>query len=170
MSDIKKVGSLEIDQDLQFQEKEWRAERIGWVVMALIVLLGLLGLFSRGPLSGSTARSSGGQVEVEYERFLRDRSPVELLLRMPEPRAQGEQISLWVDKQYLQDFEIRDISPSPEQTIEAGDRLVYIFNTQPGGQPFEVKFNLQAEATGVLDGRAGVEGGEEVQFSQFIYP
>lgn len=60
---------LEIRQDQRFQQREWRLERIGWTLIALFVLAGLLGLLGPGPLSWATARSDGGLVEVEYQRF-----------------------------------------------------------------------------------------------------
>lgn len=39
------VGDVELAQDLAFHRRELRAERIGWAVMLMIVLLALLGLF-----------------------------------------------------------------------------------------------------------------------------
>lgn len=40
-----------IAEDMALQCRIWRFERIGWWGLGLVVLLALLGLFSRGPLS-----------------------------------------------------------------------------------------------------------------------
>lgn len=46
-----------IKEDMAFQRATWRAQRIGWLILWLIVVLALLGLFSDGLLS----TSSGGE-------------------------------------------------------------------------------------------------------------
>ena len=44
-----RVGDLEIHQDLPFQRRSWTVQRVGWAIMALVVLAGLLGgLWLRG--------------------------------------------------------------------------------------------------------------------------
>ena len=73
MPEQKQNDRLQINEDIEFQKKEWNWARLGWVLMLIIALAGLLGLFGQGPLSKSTARAGG--IEVEYERcaqFLRD--------------------------------------------------------------------------------------------------
>lgn len=51
---------------------EWRLQQLGWAVMALIVVLALLGVFSTGPLSWSSTTAADGTVEVQYQRFVRN--------------------------------------------------------------------------------------------------
>ena len=48
MSKAERAGDLEIVEDLSFQRREWRVQRGGWVVMAVLILLALLGLTGRG--------------------------------------------------------------------------------------------------------------------------
>jgi hypothetical protein len=43
-----RAGNLEINQDLRFQRRMWAVQRIGWAVMALIVLVGLVGVVRDG--------------------------------------------------------------------------------------------------------------------------
>ncbi|WP_225930804.1 hypothetical protein [Pseudomonas siliginis] len=63
-----------VQEDMAYQLKVWRFERIGWYLLVLCMLLGLLGLFSRGVLSSQEARSDDGKVQVEYEMFHRNGS------------------------------------------------------------------------------------------------
>lgn len=170
MSDLKRIGSLEVSQDLEFQQREWKFERAGWVAMAVLILLALLGLFGSGPLSQGTEQAPGGGLEVGYERFARQMSPLELQIRLPVVAAEEGQITVFIDRQYLKSFQIEDISPSPERVVEAGDWMIYSFHVTEPGQPGEISFHLTAQRSGVLAGRAGLDGGEEVEFSQFIFP
>ena len=90
MPDNTRVGDLEIDQDLRFQKREWAFERASWVVMALVVLAGLLGLLGRGPMSDQTAVSGDGLVTVELrdgERQVVEVDELRLVSRTHEHRA-----------------------------------------------------------------------------------
>ncbi|SED65477.1 Protein of unknown function [Pseudomonas frederiksbergensis] len=60
-----------VREDMAHQVKVWQFERWGWYFLALVVLLALLGLFSRGPLSTRDVQGDDGKVRVQYERFHR---------------------------------------------------------------------------------------------------
>lgn len=36
MTDVHRAGDLELEQDLQYQQRSWEFERIGWIAMSLI--------------------------------------------------------------------------------------------------------------------------------------
>ena len=44
-----------IQEDMRFQEKLWKLERVGWITLTLVVAITLLGVFGAGPLSQATA-------------------------------------------------------------------------------------------------------------------
>jgi hypothetical protein len=89
MAEVQRAGDLELNQDLRFQRRMWAVQRIGWAVMALVVLAGLLGLFGPGPLSSATAGKEEGPLLVEgYERFVRFRIPTTLQVRL-DPLGRG---------------------------------------------------------------------------------
>jgi hypothetical protein len=48
-----------VQEDMAYQLKVWRFEHIGWCLLVVCMLLGLLGLFSRGVLSSQDDRRSG---------------------------------------------------------------------------------------------------------------
>jgi hypothetical protein len=79
MSDVKRVGDLEIGQDLAHQRLEWKIERVGWILMALLGLPALVGLLGPGPLSSTSAGEKGSPLSVENNRFERYQSLVFLL-------------------------------------------------------------------------------------------
>ena len=69
MSEHHRVGDLEISQDLTFQRRSWIVQRVGWVMLALLILAALGGLFGPGPLSRARAGPHDGPLWVEYQRF-----------------------------------------------------------------------------------------------------
>ena len=42
---------LQLDDDHKFERADWRAQRIGWSIMALLLALALAGAMGRGVLS-----------------------------------------------------------------------------------------------------------------------
>ena len=75
MGGIKKTDGLEITEDMSFQNLTWKIQRIGWVIMFILVLLALLGLFGDGLLADTTAGSSEAGLSIEYPRYERAFSP-----------------------------------------------------------------------------------------------
>jgi hypothetical protein len=52
-------SQFQIDEDLNFQRREWKIQRAGWVTMALVIIAALLGVFGAGPLSSATIETEG---------------------------------------------------------------------------------------------------------------
>lgn len=165
-----RVGDIEIQQELRFQRRMWVVQRVGWTVMLLLVLAGLLGLFGHGPLSGATAASADGAVRVEYERFGRFKSPMSLRIHArPEAMAENA-LRLAIDRKYLQGVQIQRIVPEPARA-EAGDEgVVYVIPLAGSGQSATVTFYLKTETIGPLSGSIEAGDGRVVTISQFIYP
>jgi len=71
MARTKKVGDLQINEDMEFQRRSWIVQRVGWLVFALVILLAALGLFGDGILSDAKAGQEEGALWLEYPRFKR---------------------------------------------------------------------------------------------------
>ena len=83
------------------------AHRLG--VMAVIVLLGLLGLLGSGPLSHREYRTPDGTLHVAYERFAR-RHADQVLGRA----LAADRIELWIDRRWLDRAKLEEVVPEPE--------------------------------------------------------
>jgi hypothetical protein len=59
----------EIDQDLEFQRRIWKLQRVAWAVMALVVLAAVLGLLGPGVLGMATAGGRSSPLWLEYDHF-----------------------------------------------------------------------------------------------------
>lgn len=170
MATEKTVEGFEIDEDLSFQRRSWRIQRIGWAVMALVILGALLGLLGPGPLSSTTSGNPDGPLEVEYDRFLRFETDTHLQIHL-QPNAQSsDTVHLWLDRHFLEDVQIIEVTPPPDQVEPGPDRLVYHYQKTEPNTPTAVTIYFEPHAVGRLEGRIGVGEEPGVTFNQFVYP
>ena len=121
----KQPRTLEIEEDINFQRKEWAFQRIGVAVLFLLVLAALLGLTGMGgPASHAEAGERGGPLFVEYERFVRRGAKARMTLhfRSDPPGF----IQFWVSAPYLDDVIVNSVAPIPQTvTVESVTARVY---------------------------------------------
>jgi hypothetical protein len=162
-----KVRRPEVDEDLVFQQRDWRAQRVGWAVLALILTAGLAGLFGPGPLSDATASGGDGLI-VKYERFVRHGGQTDLTMRIAS--ADPGPLQVTIGREYLAAFHVKQILPAPAR-VQAGDTdLVYTFDGPERAGPVELKFFLQPESLGSHEGGLSAGPGTAVTVRQFTYP
>lgn len=167
---MERVGGLEIDQDLAFQEREWRLERVGWVLLVLLVLVGLGGLFGNGPLSWTTVTTPDGGLRVSYERFGRRGGPQELTVRA---RAQAARSGSWqveVSSDYLASLEVGPITPEPDAVETVEDAVRYRFAQGAPDADLEVVLAVTPRAVWSQRGEVRLAGGPPARLTQFLFP
>jgi len=125
-----KKRSLEIHEDLTFERREWRVQRVGWGVLALLLLLGLLGAFGNGPLSHADA--SAGALRVSYERFAHAQAPTTVIIRVSSPGTDPVRIA--IDHEYLDTLSVDHIRPTPLRAESNGDDAIYEFAGPSAGE------------------------------------
>lgn len=166
-SQVQRVDGLELDQDLEFQRREWVAERIGWFAIAALLVAALLGVFGSGPLS--SASSGDDLVRIDYERFGRLLTPVKLRVQLGEGASAEGVARVWIASHYLESMELEGVTPEPDATEAHADRVVFAFVMGDGG-PGAVTFHMRPDGFGALTGRVGLVDGPELRFWQFVYP
>jgi hypothetical protein len=161
---------LQIEQDLRFTEKEWRAERVGWVVLGVIVLLALAGLFGPGPLSLSQVEGGDDTLTVAYQKYNRSGGPTALQIEADAVLLSSRQFELRVDRSWLGEMLVDRITPQPSQTVVTGDDVIYTFEVSEGNEPVTVVFDMTVAGMGPTTGRVSAGDQAGVTFSQFLYP
>lgn len=169
-SELKRVGDLEISEDMEFQERSWRVQRIGWVIMALLIVAALLGLFGVGPLGQATAGTEADPLWVEYDRFSRLMKSTNLTIYVNPDAAQNGEIRLWISQNFLDHVEINHITPTEDSAEVMQEGVVYTFQAAETDEPITIMIQLRAAQAGLISGEIGLEGGESQEFTQFIYP
>lgn len=109
MAEMKRVGDLEVAEDLKAQRRNWVFATVGSAVMVMVALAGLLGLFGgEGVLSRATVGNQNDTLYIqEYERFLRFGKPTTLHVSLDTAAAvQDGQIRLWINREYLKGIQL----------------------------------------------------------------
>jgi len=170
MGELHAVGDLEISQDIVFQRRAWKVQRVGWVILVLFVLAALLGLMGSGPLSQARAGHEQGTVWVEYSRFSRAEAETALAVHLGPAAMRDGKARVWLDRTYHEKIKIDRIMPEPLEVEAAADRLTYVFPVGDGAQPVAVVFHFQPRQAGVLHPSLGVPQADTLSFAQYVYP
>jgi hypothetical protein len=160
-------GIAELARDVQpFHRREWLAQRVGWALLALILLAGLAGVFGRGPLAEQRIETAA--VRLDYERFVRRGAPTRWELTLLSPSAGGT-ADIAIDAAFASNFEIHSIQPEPSSTSLSGGRWIYSFETRDDGETLVV-FVVQPERIGRHEGAIHVGSSPPLMLSQLTYP
>lgn len=101
-----------IEEEMPFQRRAWRVERIGWAVMALFVLAALLGATGRGgPLAQAEATTPDGALRIRYERIQRFNAPSTLHIEARRAPADGV-LELRLDHDLLRHWRLEASVPA----------------------------------------------------------
>lgn len=166
------AGDLSIhDLDAKdFQRREWRVERVGWVVIALLLVAAILGVFSNGPLSHTTSADPDGDVEVEYERFVRHMGKAELTVRIGPSAVQDETATVFISRDLIDSMRLEAISPQPESTTGGRIGTTFEFSADADSPPV-ISITYRPDEIGVAEGTVRIgddHGGARVW--QLTYP
>jgi hypothetical protein len=159
----RREAQLQIEEDLAFQQRDWRVQRVGWIGLALLITAALLGLFGTGPLSDSIIRGDG--LELRYERFGRFDRLTRLRFELIGETQETTRLS--IGRPYLDAVQIEQITPVPARVEARPDRLVYEF---PRHGPTAIIFYVKPDNIGIITGQAQVNKAAPLSFKQFIYP
>lgn len=141
---------LEIQEDRDFQERFWKAERVAWAAFGLIILAGALGFLGSG---GLFARGSvkAGDSGLEYPRVARWQTGERILVSFG-PRATDERRVL-LSRRFAETFTLEDAQPRPlrAQTSASGELLIFSVKAgETGEAALRVKPNSPGFVQAVL--------------------
>ena len=157
------------------RDGQYIAQRIGWLLIAAVIVLALLGLFGDGPLSRAKATSSseGISIELEYQRFARSRSPQELRVTIDAPNATADTVAVAFSDRLASGVQITGTSPEGATGAFVSDAAL-AWRIDDWTQPIEITIEYIPRARWRFEGAItviiGETPGREVSFTQFLYP
>jgi hypothetical protein len=159
--------SAPIPEDMDFQYRNWRAERIGWTVMTVAVVAGLLGVFARGIVSDGRIASNGATFTVEYERFAHKTARTYFTVRIR--GSSTPEVRLRLNRAFVETYDIEVLQPQPLRATAsaAGVELVM---ARSGENDVAVDIAARPRRFGRASLAVEVEGQGSASFTQFIYP
>lgn len=140
------MAGLQLDEDPRFRKREWRVERIGWLLVTAAFVVAIVGGFGYGPVS--SVALAAGDADVEYTRIVHRENDDDL-------RVRGPGTTIRLTGEWVQAVDLEQVMPEPESMAADADSLTLEF-AQPG---LHVTITYRAQQLGPLTG--GVEVGEQ---------
>lgn len=161
---------LQLKDDMQYHRRAWLIQSIARAAAAVLLLAALIGLWGQGPLSRSSKGEPTDLLRLEYERFGQFRNDTTLKLKVDDSVRADNKIQFWLSRDYLERYQVQEISPQPEQVALDNGHLVYTLSVAQPSDSYDIVFRLVPTRFGVSRGDAGTEGGKVLSFTQLIYP
>lgn len=167
---------LQHEIDDAFLHKERIVQRIGWVVMAGVLVATFAGLFGGGLFSTATARHEGQGFELAltYPRFARMENNLDMELRIDAQTVASSEVKAVLSGEIVDKASITGISPEPDTEAVLGDSIAYTWQVEDWSQPLVVRFEYELRDWRIIDGRFDVSAGDRsldgVSFKQFLFP
>lgn len=156
-----------VREDMAYQSKVWRFERWGWYFLVLLVMLGLGGLFSRGPMSLRDVYGSDGKLRIQYEAFHRNGSTNPMVISVS--GAPDALVEVVLSGDLLDGFSIESMLPEPVRASSAGEGLKLWLQADPQGRA-DLHLSLRGEGLGMFITQIKSPGTASVKLDQFILP
>lgn len=157
-----------VKEHMRWQNREWQVQRIGIGVLFVIVILGACGLFSKGFLSNKILSADDGSVTVEYERFGRIQSSMDMVIRVRD--ISSDRFTVTLGKGAMDNLQIQTLQPQPVEAKTQGSDLVLTFAAQTTGPDHSVWLGLQPQSPGINRVSVRADSQKPVEFTQWIYP
>jgi hypothetical protein len=161
-------GGLDLDQDLGFERRSGRIQRVGWATIAALIAAALLGLFGTGVLSRTVVTS--GPLQLAYDRFGRVNAPGTMDVDLPGRVGVDGSVMLWLDRAFVDRTRIESVTPQPTLQTWGPDRLVFMFPAGASSERFRVNLRITPQHVGLVQSRLGSHDGSALRFWLFIYP
>lgn len=145
-----KQRSLEILEDIEFEKRQWRVQRVGWIAMALILLLAAAGGFGKGPLSHASARNE--DIRVDYERFPHSEAPSPMEIEVSSGRGSEANVRIAFNRSYLELVPFTHLDPEPLKVEVTPDELIFEF-AAVGDRPVRLSLEQTAHGPGTASAR-----------------
>jgi hypothetical protein len=152
-----------------FHRKQFLAERIGWIAMALLLVWAIAGGFGDGWLSNKSASNQAETLAVEYQRFARRESPVNLRIRLSEASSTGE-IVLHLNREFADRVKLERITPRCRAMTADAAGLHLAFDRESAAHDCLLTIEYRPRRIGPLHISIRAKDQDTAAFDQFIYP
>ncbi|MCS2150115.1 hypothetical protein [Scandinavium manionii] len=160
--------SAPVAENIFWLRVENAARQYGFVLLVLLLLAGFCGLFSKGVFSNAHLASTDGKVDVDYERFGRNQSDMDLKLTLNAPP--GENYTVTLGGQFMDTFEINALYPQPWRFSSHDGSMTLEFHDQPEGGQHTLWLSIQPRRWGNVVSTLRINQQPAVSLTQFIYP
>jgi hypothetical protein len=158
------TATLEIDEDQNFERREYWFERVGQLAMLLLAIAALTGVLGRGPLSKRSVYTEN--LKIDFEHFIRKSADTQITVHM---NTSGGKQSFWLDKEFLEKVEVTRIEPEPENKVVGEHGIQYQFATL-AKQSGDIVIQFQPETWGRMQAKIKDDAGNIALLNFLAYP
>lgn len=162
-------NAVSVGEDLKFQERWWRFERVAWLFFLLVLAADALGLFGRGWLAKAEDHRAGSGIDVFYERVARAETPTVLRVSFRPDAVVNGKAQLFVSESVVKKLGAQRIAPQPESSVLGNGGITYTFPSD-ATHPGDVQIGMEPEAPGVAHFTVQVPGREAVTERVVVMP
>ena len=144
------------------------ARQYGFVLLVLVLLAGFCGLFSKGIFSNGSATNVDRTLKVEYERFGRNQSDMDLKITLNAPSGEGYTVTL--GGQFMDAFEIEALYPQPWRFSTHNGDMTLEFHEPPQGDSQTLWLGVQPRHPGKVVSTIQANRQPAVSLTQYVYP
>ncbi len=105
---------------------------------------------------------------VRYDQLLSGRGDSRVVVRVNPVRERQEEASFWIDHSYLDNVDVKKISPQPLRVEYDSRRAYFFFNA--AAQSLEIQIQMKPERWGWISGKMGVDERRWLSIDQLVYP
>jgi hypothetical protein len=159
---------IAVGEDVEFQRRWWKFEKVVRVVFIVLVVLDLAGVFGRGPVAKANLATEDGAMTVTYERIERTGTPSVLTVKFGEAAIQNSKVHLWTSEDLVTGLGNKQIAPQPATSVVGDGGLHYTFPAS--AKPAEAVFSLQPSSPGLYNLTLRVDGSRDLHFKILVMP
>jgi hypothetical protein len=162
---------IAVGEDLDFQRRWWKFERVVWTFFLLILVCDLLGLFGRGWLAKAKASPPDGALNLDAERSARGSTPSIMTLHLGQAAIHDGKIRIFISDSLVRPLGAQRVSPQPAESALADGGISYTFPAT--GAPATVQIALEPSFPGSHSFRIQVLGEAQpdtIDASVFVVP
>lgn len=168
MSRIKRIDSLELEENMSFQKVEWGMEVVGMLMLVGLIVAASLGYFGKHGSNERTAGDPQGSLWARYENHPRWETRTWLEIHAL-PSGLDKKAEISIGENYLKEMMVQNINPEPERVESQQEQTKFVFAGSERGNPVVVRFQMEPEKPGRKSARVS-SGEHEVKFDQYVLP
>jgi hypothetical protein len=165
---VPKVGQVAVGEDLDFQRKWWRFERLIWIVFLVVLIADVLGLFGRGWLAKTQVTDTANKLTLDYERIERAGTPSIMTLHFGPGTIQNGKVVVFVSQDVVKALGAQRISPQPGISVLGNGGITYTFYATQ--TPATAEIALSPSFPGVHHFQMQVAGGQPLMGRVVVMP
>lgn len=147
---------------------EFRLRRMGFALLLAIVIAAMVGFFSQGYISDARIANDSGTLRIDYEKYSRLMSDVDMKITSSQIRENRNRIILGGD--FMDSFRIDTLQPQPDKMYSLNGKMVLEYSVSAPGSEQTLWLSLTPMKFGATHSTVAIDNGPEITLHQFIYP